>query len=148
MDNRKDDRYYAQKIIEDLKIIIENTKGASKEDLKINSILCDSVLFRIIQISERTDKLTESFKANYPTIPWRAIKGMRNRIVHEYPHMYRVMKNIENLPASSGIYMVVNMINHKKYIGQSKNIKKRFQSHHLVDYKNENNCNYNTYEFI
>ena len=54
------------------------------------------------------------------------------------------MKNIENLPTSSGIYMVVNMVNHKKYIGQSKNIKKRFQSHHLVDYKNENNCNYNT----
>lgn len=54
------------------------------------------------------------------------------------------MKNIENLPASSGIYMVVNMVNNKKYIGQSKNIRKRFQSHHLVDYKNENNCNYNT----
>ena len=54
------------------------------------------------------------------------------------------MKNIENLPTSSGIYMVVNMINHKKYIGQSKNIKKRFQNHHLVDYKNENNCSYNT----
>lgn len=54
------------------------------------------------------------------------------------------MKNIENLPANSGIYMVVNMVNNKKYIGQSKNIRKRFQSHHLVDYKNENNCNYNT----
>lgn len=54
------------------------------------------------------------------------------------------MKNINNLPEQSGIYMVVNMINNKKYIGQSKNIKKRFQSHHLVDYKNENNCNYNT----
>ena len=54
------------------------------------------------------------------------------------------MKNIDNLPEQSGIYMVVNMINNKKYIGQSKNIKKRFQSHHLVDYKNENNCNYNT----
>jgi len=54
------------------------------------------------------------------------------------------MKNIENLPANSGIYMVVNLINNKKYIGQSKNIRKRFQSHHLVDYKNENNCNYNT----
>lgn len=54
------------------------------------------------------------------------------------------MKNIEKLPNTSGIYMVVNLINDKKYIGQSKNIKKRFQSHHLVDYKNENNCNYNT----
>ena len=84
MDNKKDDRYYTQKIIEDLKIIIENTKGVSKDDLKINSILCDSVLFRIIQISENTEKLTESFKANYPSIPWRAIKGMRNRIAHEY----------------------------------------------------------------
>ena len=54
------------------------------------------------------------------------------------------MKNIETLPDNSGIYMVVNLINNKKYIGQSKNIKKRFQSHHLVDYKNKNNCNYNT----
>lgn len=54
------------------------------------------------------------------------------------------MKNIEKLPNTSGIYMVVNLINDKKYIGQSKNIKKRFQSHHLIDYKNENNCNYNT----
>lgn len=47
------------------------------------------------------------------------------------------MKNIENLPVNSGIYMVVNLINNKKYIGQSKNIRKRFQSHHLVDYKNK-----------
>lgn len=54
------------------------------------------------------------------------------------------MKNIENLPNNSRIYMVVNLINNKKYIGQSKNIRKRFQSHHLVDYKNKNNCNYNT----
>lgn len=54
------------------------------------------------------------------------------------------MKNIENLPSSSGIYMVENMINHKKYIGQSKNIKKRFKSHHLVDYKNEHSPTYNT----
>ena len=54
------------------------------------------------------------------------------------------MKNIQKLPNASGIYMVINLINNKKYIGQSKNIKKRFQSHHLVDYKNPNNCNYNT----
>ena len=54
------------------------------------------------------------------------------------------MKNINNLPEQSGIYLVENLINHKKYIGQAKNIKKRFQSHHLCDYKNEKNSNYNT----
>lgn len=54
------------------------------------------------------------------------------------------MKNTQNLPNASGIYMVINQINNKKYIGQSKDIKKRFQSHHLVDYNNPNNCCYNT----
>ena len=28
--------------------------------------------------------ITEKFKETYPSIPWRAIKGLRNRIVHEY----------------------------------------------------------------
>lgn len=55
MDKRKDDSYYVQKIINDLKIVIKNTINISKKDLKINSILCDSVLFRIIQISETAE---------------------------------------------------------------------------------------------
>lgn len=40
-------------------------------------------MFRMIQISENVDKLTAEFKAECK-IPWRAIKGMRNKIVHEY----------------------------------------------------------------
>lgn len=54
------------------------------------------------------------------------------------------MKNINNLPADCGIYLVTNLINGKKYVGQSVNIKKRFQSHHLCDYKNEKGELYNT----
>ena len=41
-------------------------------------------MFRLIQISENSDKLTEEFKIYHSNIPWRAMKGMRNRIVHEY----------------------------------------------------------------
>lgn len=41
-------------------------------------------MFRLIRIAENSDKLTEDFKARHSNIPWRAIKGMRNRIVHEY----------------------------------------------------------------
>lgn len=52
--------------------------------------------------------------------------------------------NIDNLPHSPGIYMVINKINDKKYIGQAKDINKRFKAHHLSDYKNPNNCCYNT----
>lgn len=41
-------------------------------------------MFRLIQISENANKLSDEFKQNYAFIPWRAIKGMRNKIVHEY----------------------------------------------------------------
>ncbi|MBQ1947845.1 MAG: DUF86 domain-containing protein, partial [Clostridia bacterium] len=56
----------------------------SKDELKKNEVLLDSVMFRLIQISENSDKLTDAFKEKYADVPWRAMKGMRNRIVHEY----------------------------------------------------------------
>lgn len=84
MDNIKHDEYYIRKVISDLETIIANTKGASQKDLEMNTILCDSVLFRVIQISENSARLTDSFKIQHPDIPWKAIRGMRNKIVHEY----------------------------------------------------------------
>lgn len=54
------------------------------------------------------------------------------------------MKNIENLPEKSGIYMVINLINDKKYIGQSINIKQRFITNHQYDFNNPKNSSYNT----
>ena len=41
-------------------------------------------MFRLIQISENSEKLTEKFKEEHNDIQWRAMKGLRNRIVHEY----------------------------------------------------------------
>ena len=84
MDNLKTDAYYVQKIIADLSFIIAHTHGLSKEQFSNHEILVDSVMFRLIQVSENSDKLTNALKAQNPAIPWRAVKGLRNRIVHEY----------------------------------------------------------------
>ncbi|MBQ8697012.1 MAG: DUF86 domain-containing protein [Clostridia bacterium] len=84
MDNVKDNRYYVKKIITDLAFVIEHTKEFSLDELKQNEVLVDSVMFRLVQVAENSDKLTEDFKVCHSTIPWRAMKGMRNRIVHEY----------------------------------------------------------------
>lgn len=84
MDNKKDNSYYLKKIVTDLTFILEHTQGLTQKELEDNEILVDSVMFRLIQVSENSDKLTTEFKTYYKTIPWRAIKGMRNRIVHEY----------------------------------------------------------------
>ncbi len=84
MDNKKDNKYYLKKIATDLAFIIEHTKNLSLEELEENEILVDSVMFRLVQVSENSDKLSEDFKKYHGTLPWRAMKGMRNRIVHEY----------------------------------------------------------------
>lgn len=84
MDNKKTDQYYIQKIVTDIEFIIAHTEGLTIEQLEDNEVLVDSVMFRLIQVSENSDKLTESFKEQHKEFPWRAMKGLRNRIVHEY----------------------------------------------------------------
>lgn len=44
----------------------------------------DSMLFRMIQISECAKKLSDEYKSEYTNIPWYALYGLRNRIVHDY----------------------------------------------------------------
>lgn len=80
----KTDGYFLNKIITDLKFIIDHTRDLTYDGLKNDEVLLDSVMFRLIQISENSAKLTEDFKNANFEIPWRAIRGLRNRIVHEY----------------------------------------------------------------
>lgn len=87
MDNIKGNRYYVEKIADDLSFVVAHTENLTKEQLEENEILLDSVMFRLIQISESSDKLTEEFKNKHGEIPWHAIRGLRNRIVHEYSHV-------------------------------------------------------------
>lgn len=84
MDNKKNNVYYLKRIITDIEFVLKHTKGLSQTELENNELLVDSVMFRLIQIAENSDKLTDEFKAYYGTISWRAMKGMRNRIVHDY----------------------------------------------------------------
>lgn len=84
MDNVKDDKYYLDKIIRDLSFVIEHTANKSKGEIASDLVLLDCIMFRLIQIAENTGKLSEQFKDKNHSINWRAIKGMRNRIVHDY----------------------------------------------------------------
>lgn len=84
MDNIKNDNYYIQKIIKDLEFIVIHMKNTDLEELNANEVLLDSMLFRMIQISENAKKLSDKYKYRYKNIPWNALYGLRNRIVHDY----------------------------------------------------------------
>ena len=84
MDNVKNDDYYANRILDDLAFIIRHMDGIDKEAFSKNELLQDSMMFRLIQISENARKLTETYRKSHPTFPWSAVFGLRNRIVHDY----------------------------------------------------------------
>ena len=84
MDNLKNDTYYIQNIIQDLNFIVLHMKDICIEELNENEVLLDSMLFRMIQLSENAKKLSDEYKMKNSNVPWNAIYGLRNRIVHDY----------------------------------------------------------------
>ena len=95
---RKNDFYYIHKIRKDLEFIVLHMKNVDIEELKNNEVLMDSMLFRMIQISENAKKLSVRYKAKKSNIPWNALSGLRNRIVHDYGNVdlhvvYETLKN-------------------------------------------------------
>ena len=110
MDNVKNNKYYVEKILADLQFVMAHTQGKSQKEIEQDDLLVDSILFRVIQIAENSMKLDEDFQKKNSHIPWRAIRGMRNMIVHNYgavdlsivydtvsnsiPELYKMLSNI------------------------------------------------------
>ena len=84
MDNVKNDAYFAGRIKDDLAFIVKHMNTVDSEEFANNEILQDSMMFRLIQISESSRKLSEDYKQAHPSIPFIAMNGLRNRIVHDY----------------------------------------------------------------
>ncbi len=84
MDNYKNDTYYLDKIRTDMTFIIAHMKDVDLQELNNNEVLLDSMLFRMIQISENVKRLSEEYKENNSNLPWNELTGLRNRIVHDY----------------------------------------------------------------
>ena len=71
-------------IISHCKRIEEKVKGLIKDrfykDIDIQEIVC----FNIFQIGELAKSLSEQFISQHLEMPWKSIKGMRDRIGHGY----------------------------------------------------------------
>jgi uncharacterized protein with HEPN domain len=66
------------------KIAINYLEEKSIGDLENNLLLQDAVIRRLLIIGEASQRISQNTQQSLPTIPWRLIKGMRNRLVHEY----------------------------------------------------------------
>lgn len=71
-------------ILEAINLILQYSTGVSQEALATNTEKQDAILRRIMIIGEATKRLSAEFRSQHPTIPWKAIAGMRDVITHDY----------------------------------------------------------------
>lgn len=73
------------------------TRDLSFEDFASNFMVKEACLYNIQIIGEAVGHIDEEIKATEKQIPWVLIKGMRNRLIHQYfgidiPVVWNVIK--------------------------------------------------------
>ena len=56
----------------------------SRQDLETDLQLQDAIIRRLLIICEAARRISEETQQSLPTVPWSAINGMKNLLVHEY----------------------------------------------------------------
>lgn len=78
------DRVYIQHILDAIEKIERYVEGVSLTSLTEDEMRVDAVVRELEIIGEASNNLTEDFRAAHQDVPWQQVRGMRNRIVHEY----------------------------------------------------------------
>ena len=73
-----------EKILKYITKVLDYTTDAEYDDFINNSILVEACVFNLGQIGELANKIDKEFEKSNPSIPWRVLYGLRNKIVHDY----------------------------------------------------------------
>jgi len=82
--NNKDDRYYLLNMLIFAGKINELLANQTRHQFNENELLRVSITHWLQVIGEAARHVSDEFQSTHPEIPWRAMVGMRNRIVHDY----------------------------------------------------------------
>lgn len=77
------DLLYLTHITETIELI-RSSGPDSPAVLESNPDIRDATLYRLQTLSESASLLSQALKDRHPEIPWAAIAGFRNRLVHGY----------------------------------------------------------------
>ena len=82
--SKRDWKILFEDILDSIYKIDNYTKGIDFETFKSNSMLIDAVVRNIEIIGEASSKIPDEIKNKFSEVPWVKLKGIRNRIVHDY----------------------------------------------------------------
>ena len=81
------DRIILQKIINYIDDVQKYTEGLEAKDFLDDKKTITACAFTVSQIGELVKEVTDETMEKYNNIPWNSIKGIRNRIVHDYENV-------------------------------------------------------------
>lgn len=81
------DRIIIQKLIGYIDDIEEYVAGLQAKDFLDDKKTITACAFTVSQIGELVKEIDEETMNKYTNIPWNSIRGMRNRIVHDYENV-------------------------------------------------------------
>ncbi len=81
------DRIIIQKIIGYIDDIEKYVDGMQAREFLDDKKTITACAFSVSQIGELVKDITEETMNTYTNIPWNSIRGMRNRIVHDYENV-------------------------------------------------------------
>lgn len=73
-----------EKILKYISKVLTYTKNTEYDEFINNSILVEACVFNLSQIGELANRIDKEFEESNPSIPWRVLYGLRNKIVHDY----------------------------------------------------------------
>jgi uncharacterized protein with HEPN domain len=80
----KSDLVYLDHILDSFTKVISYTKSVDYSAFLQNEEKQDAVIRKIEIAGEATKKLSSDLRKRYSVVPWRAIAGMRDKLIHDY----------------------------------------------------------------
>ena len=77
-------RDYLRHILVEADYLLGQSAGLTFETFVADETLRRAFVRSLEIIGEATKKVPEAFRAQYPTVEWRAMAGMRDRLIHDY----------------------------------------------------------------
>jgi uncharacterized protein with HEPN domain len=75
---------YLRHILAEVDYLVEASAGLGKEEFLGSKTLRRAFVRSLEVIGEAAKKVPESFREQHPQVEWRAMAGMRDRLIHGY----------------------------------------------------------------